>query len=84
MRNKNKPVLYLFKSFLDRLLVNRYTSAVPSSNLLGKRLIAYTGRRNFKLRVRPPFKIYKISSFIGTRIRGSILKTKFTKTKKKK
>jgi len=84
MRNINKPVLFLFRSFLNRSLATRFTSARPVSRLVNKRVVAYTGKRFFSIRIRPPFKMYKLSSFISTRIRGSLLKTKFAKAKVRK
>jgi len=84
MRNVNKPVLFLFKSFLNRSFFTRFNSARPVSRLVNRRLVAYTGKRIFRIRIRPPFKLYKLSSFISTRIRGSLLKTKFAKIKLRK
>lgn len=84
MRNINKPILFLFKSFLNRSLFIRFTSARPVSRLVNKRIVAYTGKRIFRIRIRPPFKVYKLSSFISTRVRGSLLKTKFAKIKVRK
>jgi len=84
MRNINKPVLFLFRRFLNHNLFTSFNSVIPASNLIGKRVVAYTGKKNFKLRLREPFKIYKLSSFVATRVRGTIIKTKFSKTKVKK
>ena len=85
MRNKYKPIAYMFLSLLkDRKVISSFLFTQPSYKLFNKRVTIYNGRKMFRLRVRPPFRTFKFRSFIQNRVRGSRLRKFFSKTLKKK